>query len=72
MIEVSSTLFELQIKISRCTNTAQRYSRSTPKTMRGCMRGVHSVQYHEDCIKHTDMLAEYYGVLQLAKCCNLQ
>ena len=40
--------------------------------MRGRMRSVHSAQYHEDCIKHTDILAESDGVLQLAKCCELQ
>ena len=71
MIEVSSTLFELQIKISRFTHSPKiqpEHPENYARMYARCPLCTTSRLYQ----KHTDLLAEYDGVLQLAKCCKLQ
>ena len=71
MIEVSSTLFKLQIQISRFTHSP-KIQPEHPENYARMYARCPLCTIHEDCIKHTDILAEYYGALQLAECCKLQ
>ena len=71
MIEVSSTLFELQIKISRFTHSP-KIQPEHPENYARMYARCPLCTIHEDCIKHTDILAESDGVLQFAKCCKLR